>query len=293
MDEELSFDDYPEFPDETWQKCREKADFSFIAFEVFKSLGISIIKLANLYENSDEHREKSKELDYKILQGHLIKVSRLYHSIIHLTVEDKFLESIVILQRALFETIINARYLIKENKRELFDKYITKSLAPERELWDIIQKNIAARGGDIHNIEKSMLTSISRTFKLGGKGIGEVDSKFSSWGPSFFKKCEELGLDRLHNPIYAIGSHGIHTSFVDLVMYYLVEEEGQLQIRSDHNIPQESHMTATGMIAVLLCQEFAYYAFSSEVSVAISDYFEWYGETMKRINVEAVEARHG
>ncbi|MBT4793456.1 MAG: hypothetical protein HON90_17925 [Halobacteriovoraceae bacterium] len=110
--EDRTFGEYPEITEEQWQKSRDNNDFSHIAFEVFKYLGMSIIKLANLYENNDEHRDKVKEIEYKILQGHLMKVSRMYHSIIHLTVENKFLESISILQRALFETLINARYLI-------------------------------------------------------------------------------------------------------------------------------------------------------------------------------------
>lgn len=289
----MTFDEYPEISEEQWQKARVNDDFSYIAFEVFKHLGMSIIKLANLYENSDEHKLKAQTIEYKILQGHLMKVSRMYHSIIHLTVENKFLESIFILQRALFETLINARYLIKQKDTNLFDNYIQKSLAPERELWNIIQSNIVQRGGDIEKIEASMMNSITKTCSLAGKSITDIDPRFSSWGPTFYKKCEELGLDKLHNPIYAIGSHCIHTSFVDLVKFYLKEENGVLEIKSEHNIPQEAHMTVTGMIAVLLCQEFSVYAFSHEVAKGLSEYFKWYGETMEKINFEAIRTRHG
>ena len=47
-------------------------------------------------------------------------------------------------------------------------------------------------------------------------------------------------------------------------------------------------MTATGMIAVLLCQEFSVYAFSREVAVGLCEYFKWYGETMEKINLEFI-----
>ena len=137
------------------------------------------------------------------------------------------------------------------------------------------------------------MKSISKSCSLGGKSITDIDPKFSSWGPHFYKKCEELGLEILHNPIYAIGSHCIHTSFVDLIKFYLKDEDGALQIKNEHNIPQEAHMTVTGMIAVLLCQEFSEYAFSQGVAHELSDYFKWYGETMKKINTEAITARHG
>lgn len=291
---EIMFSEYPEITPEDWTKASEQARYIKIAFEVYKSLGINIVTLISLEEKSEKFKSLSSSLEFKIIKGHLLKVASLSKSILYLTSENKFSETISLIQRVQFETIINARYLIVKNDPAVFKSYVKSSLSPEKELWIRIQDNIAKREGRELAIEVSMLRSIAKFCRLGNVSIEELNPKFSAWSPNFYEKCKMFGLEDNVAGIYGIGSHGIHSSFVDIMYNYLQENEnGIIEAKYSHNAPEENHLTMTGVFITQLCSDFASYAFTDSTATLIQDYFDWYRNMFVKINIEIIRSRHG
>jgi hypothetical protein len=54
------------------------------------------------------------------------------------------------------ESAINLEFLASKNDDKYFDQFVKFSLGPERELYDIIEANVAARGGEVWPIEQRM-----------------------------------------------------------------------------------------------------------------------------------------
>ena len=78
--------------------------------------------------------------------------------------------------RMIQESAINLRYLLHKGDDETFDRYVCASLAPDREVFDIIQANIQKRGdGSVLEIEQNMLDSIRDRFASSGVEVGDID----------------------------------------------------------------------------------------------------------------------
>ncbi|ATH07399.1 hypothetical protein BIY24_05430 [Halobacteriovorax marinus] len=293
-EEKILFDEIPDPEESEWQKCKIEKDFMPIAFEVFKFLGISIGKIVYTIESTTSFKEKQKDLKFLIIQAHLMKTARMMNSVLHLAGERKFLETLMIIQRVLCETIVNARWLIHFGDEKIFNKYLDCSLSPEKELWNNIEENIKKRGGKQENIETSMKESINRACRLAGKKVEDIPTGYNKWGPSTYKKLEDLKLSALFNPIYSLGSHAIHTSFVDLIQFFLKEEDDFLVLKETSNYPKDAHLVSLGIMAVHFVYDYIEIAFSEkETKDSMKYYFEGYLEQLVRINKESIEANHG
>ena len=51
------------------------------------------------------------------------------------------------LMRCIMDTAVTIRFLILRNDNALYDEFVRRGLSPEGELFDLVQRNIAARGG--------------------------------------------------------------------------------------------------------------------------------------------------
>src|SRR5579864_8893967 len=91
-------------------------------------------------------------------------------------------EVVSALCRSINESAINLEFLVHTNDDKYFDQFVKFSLGPERELYDIIQAKIAARGGDVWPIEYRMLKSINNVCQASGVKIEEVNRKYGDWG---------------------------------------------------------------------------------------------------------------
>jgi hypothetical protein len=92
-------------------------------------------------------------------------------------------EVIDILARLIFETAVNARYLVTNYKTELVDSFIRYSLRHERKLRDTISARKAERGGTALPIEERMLKSLARAERMAGMSLDDVDVREKApWG---------------------------------------------------------------------------------------------------------------
>lgn len=102
-----------------------------------------------------------KKIEQGILLSHMVRLFKLYDSFLLLICENKF-EIAILTSRPIAETSIVLKYLLQNINEELSDKFIKCSLAYDKKLFDLIQKNI--KGRNPLPIEERMLKSIANTF---------------------------------------------------------------------------------------------------------------------------------
>ena len=99
--------------------------------------------------------------------------------------------------------------------------FVKFSLGPERELYDVIQANIEARGGEIWPIEQRMLESINDLCQASGVKIEEVNQKYGDWGGGVKERLKALNKERQYVGMQRLPSHAVHGSWVDLYKHHL------------------------------------------------------------------------
>ena len=120
--------------------------------------------------------------------------------------------------------IWNLEYLATNRDPELFSAYIESSLGPERELYDEIQNNIVARGGEPLTIEIRMINSINNSCRASGKTIDQIDRRRAQWGVNLRERMKSLGKEDLYLSLQRIGSHPIHGTWIDLKLSHILED---------------------------------------------------------------------
>lgn len=133
------------------------------------------------------------------------------------------------LNRSIMESSANLRFLVLKNEERFFDQFVRFSLAPERELYDLIQKNISERSGEILPIERRMLNSIDRVCRLSGFAITDIASKMGDWGGGVRNRLIALGEGETYVAQQRGPSHAVHGTWVDLVLRHLKAVENGFQ----------------------------------------------------------------
>jgi hypothetical protein len=73
-------------------------------------------------------------------------------------------------------------YLLPVDTPEVYDEFVKKGLGPEREYHDLVQANIAERGGIATPMEDLILQSILRVIQQSGMRIDEIPVRHQDWG---------------------------------------------------------------------------------------------------------------
>jgi hypothetical protein len=138
-------------------------------------------------------------------------------------------EVIMSLNRSIMESATNLRFLVMKNEDRFFDQFVSFSLSPERELYDVIQKTIAERNGQAWPIEERMLQSVDNLCTVSGVTIDEVPAKVGDWGGGLRNRLNALGEGDMYVGQQRLSSHAVHGTWVDLVMRHLTKVEGGFQ----------------------------------------------------------------
>jgi hypothetical protein len=128
-----------------------------------------------------------------IVGGNMVRLYKLSCALVDQTCQRRRMTA-HIFGRLTFETIVNLEYLIAFASPEFFDAYVHHSLRHERRLYNRIQENIAARGGEKWPIEDRMLRSIERSCRKSGVSINDVTASGPlNWGgKNLFQKAEAV-----------------------------------------------------------------------------------------------------
>jgi len=206
-----------------------EADFIGLSVSLLIEVGSYVRVAGNLYPA----KTRSWNRDEAILGGHLVRLYKLIDGLLDQTCKHRR-ETSFVLGRLAFECIVNLRYLITHASDELFRSYRSYSLQHERQLLARIQTNIEARNGQELPIERRMINSIERSFRVSGIDAEDVPkTKERNWGGlSIFERAKAVGLEAAYLAAFGGGSHTVHGNWQDLVEYHL-EDVNENAFRAD------------------------------------------------------------
>jgi hypothetical protein len=191
-----------------------------LAFELYKE-ALSVVNLAAHLLDDAAAGKGGWGRNQAVCAGLMIRISKFMLVVTQLSATKNRAEVVHALNRSILESATNLEFLTTKNDDQYFAQFVTFSLGPERELYDLIQKNIATRGGEVRPIEKRMLESIDNVCSASGVKIEEVNQKYGDWGGGVRERLKALNKEELYVGVQRIPSHAVHGTWVDLIMNHL------------------------------------------------------------------------
>ena len=212
--------------DKLLDACRERNEFGGILSDLYREAG-SLAYVVSDLPNTGLTR------NHAICVGLLVRISKLMLSVMRLSSDDEHGETIQILTRCILESSVDLQFLIEKSEESIFEDFVRVGLRGERELYNIIQSDIARAGGQEFEIQRGMLLSILDVCQKSGVSIENINSKAGRWGGSYKDKLELLGLEQGYGILQVVTSQSVHGSWSDLITNHLrVTETG---FRPDYN----------------------------------------------------------
>ena len=197
------------------------------------------------------------ERNQAICAGLLVRISKLMLSVVKLSSGIEHGETVQALNRCIIESIVNVRYLILKDSESVYDRFVKNGLRAERELYDIIHKNIKSRDGEQLAIESGMLKSILEKCEWSGVTIDEINPKAGSWGCSFENRVRSLGFDEsAYTIMQGIPSHAIHGTWMDLLTNHLLRKEDGFELNFDHTQTDGELLMPVAFLAAEAAREY-------------------------------------
>jgi len=255
---EQEFLQKPTFPAELWDRCRKDKDFMPILFEWYKYIGGTCNILASISRKSLAIREMPA-LNYAILTGLLNRCSRLMLSNICLSVTKKYGETIMLLDRSIYESAVTVQWLCYKDSNDCFQRYLADGIKSDLKLKNNIQQNIAERGGGTLVIEKQMLTSIQTC--IDSTTLSERQILQMKPLPDLWSMCRDVGLsEKFYIGTQRMGSHEVHGTWTALRFHYLRQDtDGEYCLR-DHDVrPHENQFMVMPLVILDTLKRFIEY----------------------------------
>jgi len=152
-----------------------------VSFELYKE-AVSVVNLTAHLLDEAASVKGGWPRNQAICAGLMIRIFKFMLVVTQLSADGNRAEVVTALNRSIMESAINLEFLVSANDDKYFDQFVRFSLGPERELYDIIQANVAIRGGEVQPIEQRMLESINDVCQASDVKIGEVNRKYRDWG---------------------------------------------------------------------------------------------------------------
>ncbi len=191
-----------------------------LVFELYKE-ALSVVNLAAHLLDEAAAAKGGWPRNQAVCAGLMIRISKFMLVVTQLSVTKNRAEVVHALNRSILESATNLEFLVIKNDDQRFDQFVKFSLGPERALYDLIQKNISERGGDIRPIEKRMVESIDNVCVASGTRIGEVNQKYGDWAGGVRERLKALDKEEFYVALQRIPSHAVHGTWVDLIMNQL------------------------------------------------------------------------
>lgn len=202
----------------------EETGFEIVSFDLYKETAALVLIAANTYTSESDRPVLPR--NQAVCCGLLIRIAKFMTAIIQMSATADRREVVMALNRCILESIINLKYVTLNNDDATIREFVSASLGTERELYDVIQRNIKERGGEVLPIEKRMLASVERVFRLSGLEVDVMDPRPREWGGGLKNRLRKLGEEDRYVFFQRIPSHAIHGTWVDLVLHHLDEADG-------------------------------------------------------------------
>jgi hypothetical protein len=220
-------------------------DFMNDAVELFKELAILCSLGAGVRREADATTDDRNEA---IRRGLIVRITKLAKSQLNETCAGHGDQQLA-LARQLLETCGNLLYVLHQGEGA-YEAFVVDSLIAERELQELIRRNIDERGGKVLPIEERMLRSIEKTAVGAGVDLSKLPPRGKSGWPSAFDRLRSLGLQDLY-VLFRLGSVAIHGGWSDLYLHHLDDEgDGRFSIHLDDLRPRPEPLTS---MAIVVC----------------------------------------
>src|ERR1700726_4728960 len=193
----------------------ETEKINAVAFELYKEAW-SVVNLAAHLLDETASAKGGWPKNQAICAGLMIRICKFMLVVTQLSAKGDRAEVVSALNRSINESAINLEFLVKTNDDKYFNQFVKFSLGRERELYDIIQTNVAARGGEARPIEHRMLKSINDVCQASGVKIDEVNRKYGDWGGGIRERLRALNKEERYVGMQRLPSHAVHGTWVDL-----------------------------------------------------------------------------
>ena len=191
-----------------------------VVFELYKE-ALSIVNLAAHLLDEAASVKGGWPRNQAICAGLMIRIAKFMLVVTQLSAKGDRAEVVSALNRSIMESAVNLEFLVRTNDDKYFDQFVKFSLGPERELYDIIQANVAGRGGEVWPIEQRMLESINDVCQASDVKIEEVNRKYGDWGGGLRERLKALGKEQRYVGMQRMPSHAVHGTWVDLYKNHL------------------------------------------------------------------------
>jgi len=182
---------------------------------------LSVLNLAAHLLDETANAKGGWPRNQAICAGLIVRIAKFMLVVTQLSAKGDRADVVFALNRSILQTTVNLAFLLTKNEDGASYQSVKISLGPEKELYDIIQSNIAKRGGEVLPIEKSMLASIDRVCKASDVKIEEAKQKYGDWGGGVKERLKYLGIEEQYIAVQRLPSHAVHGSWVDLCMQHL------------------------------------------------------------------------
>ncbi len=213
---------------------------------------------------------KSWPRERAVPSGLLVRLTKLFHGLLGATCKLQG-ELMCMFARPTFETSVNLMYVVERWSPDLIERFIRYSLVSEKRLLDLIDKNIANRGGQVLPIEGRMRRSILRAFEVSG-----VDPTTSSkadkqgFGGNLLDRARELGLDGGYLAMFSLPSHAIHGNWEDLFEHHLQRVEGGFIPDPRWTRPRPQLLIACSGLSIEAERRYLQWEFGEDAAEALS-----------------------
>jgi hypothetical protein len=198
---------------------RDIEQINSTAFELYKESSILLNLIASMAE-SPEEKVHGVPRNQAICVGLIIQIAKLMLGVVQLSATRNRGEVVQALNRCILEPAINLQFLVTMDTAEHYDRFVSYSFGPERELYDDIKSNIEKAGGAVKPIETRMLESIAEKCRISNVNIDEVPVKHQEWATNMRERLKAI--DRARSYItYRSLSHSIHGSWMQILQYNL------------------------------------------------------------------------
>jgi hypothetical protein len=223
-----------------------------VAFELYKE-ALSVVNLAAHLLDDAASIKGGWPRNQAICGGLMIRIAKFMLVVTQLSATGNRAEVVSALNRSIMESAINLEFLVSKNDDKYFDQFVRFSLGPERELYDTIKANVAARAGEVWPIEQRMLESINDVCRASGVKIEEVNRKYGDWGGGLRERLKALNKEEQYGGMQRMPSHAVHGTWVDLYMNHL-EHDSKIDVFSPH--PKFSWVDARllGPVAIFMLE---------------------------------------
>ena len=209
--------------DEVLQECIAKNSFLPLAFKLYEE-AMKVLAVCACTYSSSSSEECALPRNQAICAGLLVRIVKLMKSVATPRFADTRLRRCCVCAKPIYYRVLDqSSFPYCQERKAFFNQFVTFSLSPERELYDVIQKNVAERGGEPSPIEQRMLRSIDRLCRLSGVDISDVEPKKGNWGGSLRNRLIALGEGEFYAMQQSIPSHAVHGTWVDLIHHHLTE----------------------------------------------------------------------